>query len=54
MIEAIDNAWAHRQRNPGNDPVSVPDDIGIGVEQGAPFGDGVGGLKLWRECSIVG
>jgi hypothetical protein len=27
---------------------------GIGVEQGAPFGAGIGGLRLWRDCRLSG
>ena len=53
VIEAIDNAWAHRQRNPRHTiKFRFLTTGGIGVEQGAPFGAGIGGLRLWRECRL--
>jgi hypothetical protein len=53
VIEAIDNALAHRQRNPRHTiKFRFLTTGGIGVEQGAPFGAGIGGLRLWRECRL--
>ena len=53
MIEAIDNAWAHRQRNPTRSiRFRFLTTSRITVEQGAPFGDGVGGLNLWRNARL--
>ena len=49
--QALDNFWSHRERNPGRKihfhylTTSTP-----GVEQGAPFGPEVSGIKLW--CRI--
>ena len=46
--QALDNFWSQRQRNPGRNihfhylTTSTP-----GVEQGAPFGPRVSGMKLW-------
>ena len=51
VIEAINNAWAHQQRNPHRTvQFRFLTTSGIGVEQGAPFGDGIGGLQFWRNC----
>lgn len=53
VIEAIDNAWAHRQRNPTRSILfRFLTTSHITVEQGAPFGDGVGGLNLWRNARL--
>ncbi|WP_426420305.1 hypothetical protein [Bradyrhizobium genosp. A] len=53
VIEAIDNAWAHRQRNPRHTiKFRFLTTGGIGVEHGAPFGAGIGGLRLWRDCRL--
>ena len=53
VIEAIDNAWAHRQRNPTRSiRFRFLTTSRITVEQGAPFGDGVGGLNLWRNARL--
>jgi hypothetical protein len=50
VIEAIDNAWAHQQRNQRHTiRFRFLTTAGIGVEQGAPFGNGIGGLRLWRS-----
>ena len=50
VIEAIGNAWAHQQRNPRHTiQYRFLTTAGIGVEQGAPFGNGIGGLHLWRS-----
>jgi hypothetical protein len=50
-IEAIDNAWAHQRRNPRHTiKFRFLTTAGIGTEQGAPFGAGVGGLRFWRDC----
>ncbi len=55
VIEAIDNAWAHQQRNPRHTiKFRFLTTAGIGVEQGAPFGVGIGGLRLWRDCRSSG
>ena len=54
VIEAIDNAWAHRQRNPTRSiRFRFLTTSCITVEQGAPFGDGVGGLHLWRNARLL-
>lgn len=49
VVEAINNFWSHRTRNPG---VTIRfryvTTSGIGVEQGAPFGVGREGLALWN------
>jgi hypothetical protein len=51
VIEAIDNAWTHRQRNPSRSiRFRFLTTSSIGVELGAPFGNGVGGLDLWRRA----
>ncbi len=53
VIEAIDNAWAHRQRNPTRTiRFRFLTTSRITVERGAPFGDGVGGLNLWRHARL--
>lgn len=50
VIEAIDNAWAHQQRNPRHTiKFRFLTTAGIGVEQGTPFGNRIGGLRLWRN-----
>jgi hypothetical protein len=55
VVEAIDNAWDHRQRNPRHTiRYRFLTTAGIGVEQGAPFGTGIGGLRLWRDCRLSG
>jgi hypothetical protein len=47
VVEAIDNAWAHQQRNPRHTiKFRFMTIAGMGVEQGAPFGTGIGGLQL--------
>lgn len=49
VIDAINNFWMHRIRNPD---VTIRfryvTTSGIGVELGAPFGAGRGGLDLWN------
>jgi hypothetical protein len=53
VIEAIDNAWAHQQRNPRHSiQFRFLTTSGIGVEQGAPFGERIGGLHLWRSIRL--
>jgi hypothetical protein len=55
VIEAIANAWSHQQRNPRHTiKFRFLTTGGIGVEQGAPFGAGIGGLRLWRDCRLSG
>jgi hypothetical protein len=55
VIEAIDNAWAHQSRNPRHTiKFRFLTTAGIGVEQGAPFGAGIGGLRFWRDCRLSG
>lgn len=55
VIEAIDNAWAHQQRNPRHTiKFRFLTIAGIGVEQGAPFGTGIGGLRLWGDSRLSG
>lgn len=55
VVEAINNYWLHRTRNPG---VIVRfryvTTSGIGVEQGASFGAGRGGLELWNALRTSG
>lgn len=50
VIDAINNFWTHRARNPD---VAIRfrylTTSGIGVEQGAPFGSGRGGLQIWNS-----
>jgi hypothetical protein len=53
VIEAIDNAWAHQQRNKQYTiKFRFLTTAGIGVEQDSPFGRGIGGLQLWRESRL--
>ena len=53
VIEAINNAWSHRQRNPTRSiRFRFLTTSRVTVEQGAPFGDGVGGLDLWRTARL--
>jgi hypothetical protein len=53
-IEAISNAWTHRERNPTRSiRFRFLTTSRITVEQGAPFGDGVGGLNLWRTTRFA-
>ena len=55
VINAIDNAWAHRQRNPSHTiKFRFLTTAGIGIEQGAPFGPGIRGLRLWRDSRLSG
>jgi hypothetical protein len=55
VIDAIDNAWAHRQRNPRHTiRFRFLTTAGIGVEQGSPFGTGIRGLRLWHESQSSG
>ena len=55
VVEAINNYWSHRIRNPG---VAIRfryvTTSAIGVEQGAPFGVGRGGLDLWNALRTSG
>lgn len=54
VVEAVNNFWSHRTRNPG---VTIRfryvTTSGIGVEQGAPFGTGRGGLDLWNALRTL-
>lgn len=51
VLEAIAHSLEHRQRNRGRAVrFRFLSTGGTGVEQGAPFGKGVGGLHLWREA----
>jgi len=53
VIEAIGNAWAHQQRNPRHRvKFRFLATAGISVEQGAPFGTGIGGLRLWQHSRL--
>ena len=53
VLEAIGHAWEHRQRNRGRAVrFRFLSTGGSGVEQGAPFGKGLGGLQLWREARV--
>jgi phage FluMu protein gp41 len=55
VIEAIGNAWAHQQRNRRHAiRFRFLTTAGIGVEQGAPFGAGIGGLRLWNDSRLSG
>lgn len=55
VVDAVNNFWSHRTRNPG---VTIRfryvTTSGIGVEQGAPFGTGRGGLELWNALRTSG
>ncbi|QSR85309.1 hypothetical protein [Methylacidimicrobium sp. B4] len=54
VIKAINNAWEHQQRNPQrNIKFRFLTTSGIGVEQGAPFGPGIGGLRFWTESRAL-
>jgi len=51
VLEAIGHTWEHRQRNRGRAVrFRFLSTGGFGVEHGAPFGKGVGGLQLWLEA----
>lgn len=51
VLEAIAHSLEHRQRNRGRAVrFRFLSTGGAGVEHGAPFGKGVGGLQLWREA----
>jgi tetratricopeptide (TPR) repeat protein len=51
VVEAIDNAFGHQQRNPQRTiRFRFLTTSGIGSEQGAPFRDRTPGLELWRIC----
>lgn len=53
VVEAIDNAWAHQKRNPRHTiKFRFLTTAGMGVEQGAPFGSEIGGLRLWRDSRL--
>jgi hypothetical protein len=53
IVEAIGNAWDHQQRNPQRTiKFRFLTTSGIGIEQGAPFGAGIGGLQLWRKSQL--
>jgi hypothetical protein len=51
VLEAIGHAWEHRQHN---SDIAVRFRFlstgGFGVEQGSPFGEGIGGLQLWLKA----
>lgn len=51
VIEAIDNAFAHQQRNPRRTiRFRFLTTSGVGSEQGGPFRDRMPGLALWWAC----
>lgn len=51
VVEAIDNAFGHQQRNPQRAiRFRFLTTSGVGSEQGAPFRDRTPGLELWRNC----
>lgn len=51
VIEAIDNAFGHRQRNPQRTiRFRFLTTSGVGSEQGAPFRDRMPGIVLWQAC----
>jgi hypothetical protein len=53
VVEAIDNAWAHQQRNPRHTiHFRFLTTARITIEQGAPFGNGISGLGLWRDSRL--
>lgn len=53
VIEAIDNAWANQQRNLKRQiHFRFLTTAGISVEQSAPFGKGIGGLRLWSSTRL--
>jgi hypothetical protein len=53
VVEAINNAWAHQQRNPRHKiKFRFLSTAGVGLEQGAPFGAGIPGLSLWRTSRL--
>jgi tetratricopeptide (TPR) repeat protein len=55
VVEAINNFWSHRTRNPGAAiRFRYVTTSGIGVEQGSPFGTGRGGLDLWNALRASG
>jgi hypothetical protein len=55
VIEAIGNAWAHRQRNPRHAiKFRFLTTAGVSVERGAPFGAGLAGLRLWNISRLSG
>jgi tetratricopeptide (TPR) repeat protein len=51
VIEAIDNAFGHQQRNPQRTiRFRFLTTSAVGLERGAPFRDRMPGLELWRVC----
>jgi hypothetical protein len=53
VVEAIDNAWAHQQRNPRHSiRFRFLTTASIGIEQGTPFRDKTAGLHLWTGCRL--
>ncbi|MGH8210983.1 MAG: hypothetical protein ACREU6_15600, partial [Steroidobacteraceae bacterium] len=51
VVEAIDNAFGHQQRNPQRTiRFRFLTTSAVGSEQGAPFRDRMPGLELWRAC----
>lgn len=50
VVDAINNFWTHRTRNPdATIRFRYVTTSGAGVEQGAPFGAGRGGIELWNS-----
>ncbi len=50
VVDAIGNALAHQERNPRHTiKFRFLTTSGIGVEHGAPFGAGIGGLRFWNS-----
>lgn len=51
VVEAIDNAFGHQQRNPQRTiRFRFLTTSAAGSEQGAPFRDRMRGIELWRAC----
>jgi hypothetical protein len=55
VVKAIGNAWDHQRRNPRHTiKFRFLTTARVGVEQGSPFGAGIGGLRLWHESRSSG
>jgi tetratricopeptide (TPR) repeat protein len=51
VVEAIDNAFSHQQRNPQRTiRFRFLTTSAVGSEQGTPFRDRMRGIELWRAC----
>jgi hypothetical protein len=54
VIEAIDHAWIHAQKNPRYAiKLRFLTSAGIGVEQGGAFPSGSGGLSYWNDLRTI-